>query len=407
MPSSIANETHWHARIALAFYPILCYYLRMPLTLKSAYQYRLWPTKGQERLLGEMLETCRWVYNETLATRKRAWEEQGETLGLYDTQSLLPDWKAERPALKRVHSQVLQNVQVRVDLAFKAFFRRVKAGEEPGYPRFKGFGRYDSITYPQYGNGARLEGSLLVLSKIGSLRVKLHRPVEGRIKTVTLRRSSAGKWFVSFAVEQKVEPPAEVPDAAVGVDVGLEKFATLSTGETLANPRFFRQDERDLARAQRRLSERPKGTPERAKRRKVVARIHERIANRRKNFAHQISRKLVNRFGIIVFEDLSITRMIKNHCLAKSIADAAWNQLASYTQYKAEDAGRAYIEIDPRGTSQQCSRCGAVVKKALSVRVHQCPHCGLEIDRDINAAYNILRRGLPSQGLRPQEAPRL
>src|SRR5262249_54013668 len=162
-------------------------------------------------------------------------------------------------------------------------------------------------------------------------------PVEGYIKTVTLRRSSTGKWFVAFTVERERPEAAVVPEAAVGVDVGLEKFATLSTGETIDNPRFFRGDERDLQRAQRRLSEQPKGTPERARRRKVVARIHERIASRRKNFAHQQSRKLVNRFGVIVFEDLSIARMLKNHCLAKSIADAAWGQLASYTQYKAEE----------------------------------------------------------------------
>lgn len=373
---------------------------------KSAYQYRLHLTKGQQRLLEQQLEECRWVYNQTLAARRDAWEQRQETLGLYDTQAMLPEWKADRKTLKLVHSQVLQNVQVRVDLAFKAFFRRGKAGEQDaGYPRFKGFGRYDSMTFPQYGNGARLEGNKLILSKIGAVLVNLHRPVEGRIKTVTLRRSSTGKWFVAFAVEKACEQPADVPEAAVGVDVGLEKFATLSTGETIDNPRFFRHDEKDLARAQRRLSEQPKGTPERARRRKIVARIHERIANRRKNFAHQESRKLVNRFGVIVFEDLSITRMLKNHCLAKSIADAAWNHLATYTRYKAEDAGRTYVEIDPRGTSQRCSRCGAVVKKSLSLRVHQCPHCGLEIDRDLNAAYNILRLGLQSQGLRPQEAP--
>ncbi|HWQ13151.1 MAG TPA: transposase [Roseiflexaceae bacterium] len=373
---------------------------------KTTYQYRLHLTKGQQRLLAQQLEECRWVYNQTLAARRDAWEQRQETRGLYDTQAMLPDWKAERPALKRVHSQVLQHVQVRVDLAFKAFFRRVKAGEEPGYPRFKGLGRYDSMTYPQYGNGARLEGHSLVLSKVGSVRVNLHRPVEGRIKTVTVRRSSTGKWFVSFAVERAIAPPATVPAAAVGVDVGLEKFATLSTGETIANPRFFRQDEHDLARAQRRLSEQPKGTPARAKRRKIVARIHERIANRRKNFAHQESRTLVDRFGTIVFEDLSITRMVKNHCLAKAIVDAAWGQFIQYTTNKAEGAGRCVVLVDPRGTSQQCSRCGAVVKKSLSIRVHQCPHCGLEIDRDLNAAYNMLRLGLQSQGLRPQEAPR-
>jgi putative transposase len=374
---------------------------------KTAYQYRLHLTKSQQRILEQQLEECRWVYNQTLAARRDAWEQRQETLGLYDTQAMLPDWKAERPSLKLVHSQVLQNVQVRVDLAFKAFFRRVKAGgREVGYPRFKGLSRYDSMTYPQYGNGARLEGNKLILSKIGAVLINLHRPVEGRIKTVSLRRSSS-KWFVTFAVERERDAVAAVPEAAVGVDVGLEKFATLSTGETIDNPRFFRGDENDLARAQRRLSEQPKGTPERARRGKIVARIHERIANRRKNFAHQESRKLVNRFGIIVFEDLSITRMLKNHCLAKSIADAAWNQLATYTRYKAEDAGRTYVEIDPRGTSQRCSRCGAVVKKSLSIRVHQCPHCDLEIDRDLNAAYNILRLGLQSQERMLQEAPRL
>ncbi len=373
---------------------------------KSAYQYRLHLTKAQQRLLEQQLEECRRVYNQTLAIRRSAWQQRQETLKLYDTQAMLPDWKAERKTLKLVHSQVLQNVQVRVDLAFQAFFRRLKQrADAPAYPRFKGFGRYDSMTYPQYGNGARLEGNRLFLSRIGTLLLNLHRPVEGRIKTVTLRTSSTGKWFVAFAVDKTCEQGADLPEAAVGVDVGLEKFATLSTGETIDNPRFFRADEHDLKRAQRRLSEQPKGTPERVKRRKIVARIHERVAARRKNFAHQESRKLVNHFGVIIFEDLSITRMIKNHCLAKSIADAAWNQLATYTQYKAEDAGAAYIEIDPRGTSQRCSRCGAVVMKSLSIRVHQCPHCGLEIDRDLNAAYNILRLGLQSQGLRPQEAP--
>lgn len=368
----------------------------------KTYQYRLWLTKGQQRLLDEHLELCRWVYNETLATRKDAWEERQVSLGLYDTNTLLPQWKRERPDLKRVHSQVLQNVQGRVDLAFKAFFRRLKAGEKPGYPRFKGKGRYDSITYPQYGNGVRVDGNTLTLSKIGTVRFECHRPLEGTIKTVTLRRTSTGKWFVCFSVEQEPSQPDTVPDGMVGVDVGLTTFATLSTAEAIPNPRFFRHDEKDLARAQRKLSKAEKGTPERAKRRKVVARIHERIANRRKDFAHQVSRHLVNRFGIIVFEDLNITRMIKNHCLAKSIADAAWNQLATYTRYKAEEAGCTYIEIDPRGTSQRCSRCMTVVKKDLSVRVHQCPVCGLEIDRDLNAAINILAVGLHSLGFDPR-----
>ncbi len=369
---------------------------------KSAYHYRLWLTNGQKRLLEQQLETCRWVYNQTLAVRRDAWDERQESLGLYDTINMLPEWKAEHPSLKQVHSQVLQNVQVRVDLAFKAFFRRVKAGEqEVGYPRFKGKGRYDSITYPQYGNGVKLNGDTLILSKIGSVKINLHRPIEGQIKTVTVRRSATGKWFVCLSVEKERQRMTDVPEAAVGVDVGLAKFATLSTSEEITNPRFFRRDEKDLARAQRKVSKEEKGTPARAKRRKVVARIHERIANRRKNFSHQISRKLVNTFGTIVFEDLAITRMIKNHCLAKSIADAAWNQLITDTQYKAAETGAVCMQIDPRGTSQRCSRCKTTVKKDLSVRVHRCPVCQLEIDRDLNAAINILAVGLHSLGVNP------
>src|SRR5690606_41657638 len=175
----------------------------MSVLHKSAYQYRLHLTKGQQRLLEEQLEECRWVYNQTLAARRDAWEQHQKTLGLYDTQAMLPDGKAVRKSLKLVHSQVLQNVQVRVDLAFKAFFRRLKAGErDAGYPRFKGGGRYDSRTYPQSGNGARLEGNKLILSKIGQVALNLHRPVDVRIKPVTLRRRSIGMRLVTFAVEK-------------------------------------------------------------------------------------------------------------------------------------------------------------------------------------------------------------
>jgi transposase len=168
-----ANVAHWHARIALAFYPVIRYNTCMADVRKIAYQYRLHLTKGQQRILEQQLEQCRQVYNQTLAARRDAWEQRQETLRLYDTQAMLPDWKAERPSLKLAHSQVLQNVQVRVDLAFQAFFRRLKAGEEPGYPRFKQFGRYDSMTFPQYGNGARLQGNRLILSKIGAVLVNL------------------------------------------------------------------------------------------------------------------------------------------------------------------------------------------------------------------------------------------
>lgn len=187
----------------------------------------------------------------------------------------------------------------------------------------------------------------------------------------------------------------------MGIDVGLEQFATLSTGEQIANLRFFRTDEKALAKAQRRLSKAGKGTPERAKRRKVVAHIHERIANRRRNFTHQEARKIVERFGIMCLEDLNTRRMLKNHCLAKSIADAAWKQFAQIVTSKAVEAGGRVVQVDPHNTSKRCSRCGQLVAKDLSVRVHTCPCCGVEINRDLNAAINILAIGLDSIGSNP------
>jgi len=361
----------------------------------KAYRYRLYPSKSQVTLLEQTLEVCRWVYNDTLALRKTAWEQEQHSISLYETNKILTQWKKERPDLNRVHSQVLQNVQVRVDLAFKSYFRRVKAGENPGYPRFKGKGRYDSFTYPQ--SGFKLDGDRLHLSKIGDVKIVLHRPIEGRIKTLTVQRSSTGKWYACFSVEYEPSPLPQ-KETTVGIDVGLESFATLSTGEKIENPRFFRTDEKALAKAQRRLSKAEKGTPERKKARKIVAHVHERIANRRLDFAHQTSRQLVDRFGIIVFEDLNITNMQKNPHLAKSIADVAWNQFITVTKSKAEEAGSRVILVNPRNTSQMCSRCGMIVAKTLSDRVHSCPHCGLMMDRDQNAAINIMRLGLQSLG---------
>jgi len=361
----------------------------------KAFKYRIYPTKAQRSKMEETLELCRWTYNETLAYRKNSFEQEGKSISKYETHYLLPEWKKNKPELKEVFSQTLQNVQERVDLAFKAFFRRVKAGEAPGYPRFKGKGWYDSFTYPQL--GFKLSFGKLRLSKIGDVKIKLHRPIEGEIKRLTVRRSSTGKWFACFSVE--IDDPAKPPwkgGLMAGIDVGLESFATLSNGEKIDNPRFFRSEEKALAIAQRRLSKYEKGTPERRRALKVVQRTHERIANRRYDFAHQVSHNLVERFGLIAFEDLSITKMLKNRCLAKSISDAAWRMLVITTSYKAESAGSMVVLVDPRNTSQLCSRCGLKVPKSLSDRVHECHQCGLVMDRDENAAINILRLGLQS-----------
>ncbi len=371
--------------------------------MRKTYKFRLCPTKHQRTLLGNTLELCRWVYNETLATRKNAWEQEQKSVSRYDTIRMLPVWKEQKPELSQVYSQALQEVCTRVDLAFEAFFRRVKAGgEKPGYPRFKGYGRYDSFTYPQ--TGFTLCENGLLLSKIGAVKIIQHRPIDGKIKTLNIQRDAVGNWYACFSCE--VEPrPLPASEKAVGVDVGLESFATLSNGEKVTNPRFFRKDENKLAKAQRKLSKAEKGTPERAKRRKAVEHIHQRIANRRKDFAHKLSRQLVNEYGVIALEKLNGKNMLQNHCLAKSISDAAWNQFARYTQYKAENAGRGCVLVDPRNTSKRCSRCGTLVEKDLSVRVHSCPICGLEIDRDENAAINILALGLQCLGVNPRSHP--
>ena len=371
--------------------------------MRKTMKYRLYPTTRQAHMLEETLDTCRQVYNQTLAHRKEAWEQRQTTLSLYETNTMLTQWKRERPGLSQVHSQVLQNAQERVDLAYKAFFRRVKAGQEPGFPRFRGPGRYDSFTFKQ--SGFAVEERLLRVSKIGVLRLVLHRPLAGPINTLTLRRTPSGKWYACFSVETE---PRRLPQAesAVGVDMGLTSFATLSTGEQIANPRFLRTDEKALATAQRRLARAEKGTPQRRKCRQVVAHIHERIANRRYDFCHQTARTLVNTYGVLAFEALQIPHMMQKHHLAKSIADVAWGQFVRITTDKAACAGRRVAHIDPRYTSQDCSRCGQRVPKALSERQHRCPTCQLALDRDHNAAINILRCGLASLGLAPR-SPRL
>lgn len=369
--------------------------------VRKTFRYRLYPTPAQERAMVWTLRECRGLYNHLLAERRDAYERTGKSPSLYSQHSSYPALKEANPALREVHSQVLQNVAVRIDLAFKAFFRRVKAGDKPGYPRFRPATRYDSFTYPQ--SGFRVGDRRMFLSKIGYVKAVVHRPTEGAAKTATVRKTATGKWFVCLSCEVEPEPLPESSEA-VGVDVGLKDIIATSDGDSVAAPKFFRKEERELARAGRRLSEAPKGSRERAKHRKVVAKVHERVKSKRTNFAHQESRKLVDRYGFIAVEDLSVNRMNKSHCLAKSIADAAWTDLTSKIAYKAGKAGRTFVKVNPAYTTQDCSCCGRRQVMPLSKRVYDCPSCGLSIDRDVNAARNILRLGEQSQRGSPQEA---
>jgi putative transposase len=361
--------------------------------MQLTFKYRIYPSKAQKTTLCQTLELCCELYNAALQERREAFKISKISLNYHHQAIQLPEIKTIREDIRGVHSQVLQEVLKRLDKAFEAFFRRLKSGDKAGFPRFRSRSRYDSFTFPQ--SGFAIASGKLKLSKIGKVKIKLHRPIEGKIKTCTIRRSSTGKWFACLSVACEAQSLPE-SKACIGVDVGLKEFAVLSNGEPIPNPRFFRLEEKRLAKAQGKLSKAVKGSAERRKQRKVVARVHERITNKRRDFVHQESRKLVNRFSVIVFEKLNIRGMLKNHCLAKSIADAAWSQLVTLTSYKAENAGRDMVQVNPRNTSQRCSGCQELVDKDLSVRMHHCVGCGLTLDRDHNAAINILALGLQS-----------
>ena len=364
--------------------------------MKTAYKFRMYPNKQQQAMLDVTLETCRHLYNTALADRKNCYELEGISRS-YEDQAATLTLEKKEGKWQGVFSQVSQDVLKRVDKAFKAFFRRVKAGDKPGYPRFKGEGWYKSFTYPQV--GFKIEGSKLVLSKIGSIRIFKHREVEGKIKTCTIKKDNLGQWFAILVTEIDDPKPIE-PNTAIGVDVGLKSLVTLSTGGAIQYPKYYVQAEQKLAVAQRNLSRKKKGSANRRKAKIRVAKIHQRVKSLRDEFLHQVSRKLVDSADLIVFENLNILGMLKNHHLAKHIQDHAWGKLIQFTQSKAAKAGKIVELVDARYTSQKCSRCGIIVPKTLVDRVHSCPNCGLEMDRDLNASLNIRTLGLRGRAYR-------
>ena len=360
----------------------------------KTYKYRIYPTKSQAEKLADTLKSCRVLYNCALEQRKVCYKQFGVSVRRLDQQAELLEIKEYFPEYKKIHSQVLQEVILRVERSFQNFFRRVKSGDKPGYPRFKGRGWYDSFTYPQSGfslSDNSKGNRKLKLSKIGKVKIKLHRVIQGKIKTCTIKRE-IDKWYACFSCQVQPEIlPKTHKD--IGIDVGIKAFATLSDGTFIENPKFLRKSEAKLKHEQRLLSRKKKGSNSRKKQRIKLAKIHRKIRNQRNDFLHKESHKLVKSYDIIVFEDLRIKNMVKNHHLAQSISDASWSKFIDYTTYKTESAGRKVILVNPRNTSQTCSNCGVMVKKSLAVRTHKCPYCGLILDRDVNAAINILRRG--------------
>jgi putative transposase len=359
--------------------------------VRKTFKYRLYPTKKQAALLDEQLAAACRLYNAAVQERRDAWKMCKTSLSYYQQAKQLRDIRAAGD-LSLANYMSCQDVLRRVDRTFQAFFRRIKAGKKAGYPRFKSVTRFHSYTFPIYGNGCKLRANnRLYIMGVGELKVKLHRPVAGRIKTVTLKKS-CGKWDVCFSVI--IPSPEPLPDSGkvTGIDVGLASFAVLSDGTTIKNPRYYQTTQAKLRRAQRRVSRRKRTSQRRRKAVQQLTRVHHHIKNQRSDFHHQVARTLVNRYDVIAYENLNIKGLARS-ILAKPIADVGWGSFLDKLSYKAAEAGREIVRVNPNGTSQRCI-CGAPVLKTWRERWHHCPMCQLSVPRDHAAALEVLRLGL-------------
>jgi putative transposase len=360
------------------------------MALKT-YKYRLYPSHTQEMSLFRVLEACRGLYNMALAECKYAYQLEGERIRQADLYEIGKHSRQTFPYAKQVFSQTAQSVIEQVDLAFQAFFRRLEAGEKAGYPRFKGRNRFTSFLFKQFGVGARLDGRRLKLFGIGRVRVRWHRPLEGTIKTVRIVHK-AGGWYACFTCEVAEADPLPTTGQVVGIDVGISALITTSEGEQVAPPAFYRAGQQQLRRLQRKLARANRGSKNRKKALRAVQRQQEHIARQRADLLHKLSADLVRRFDAIALEDLPINHMVKNHHLSKSILDSGWLMFRQFLTYKAASARREIAFVDPRYTSRTCSACGRVFQDFdLATRWVTCA-CGLSLDRDHNAALNIVSR---------------
>ena len=358
--------------------------------LLKTYKYRLYPSKAQGRLLEQTVETCRHWYNACLAERKTVWENEHRSVGKFEQLAKVKDYRRENPYAALLHSHILQVVVADLDKAFQSFFRRMQAGETPGYPRFKGRDRFDSFGLKEYGNGFKVDGRRLKITGLGRIRIRWHRPIEGRLKTVRVVRQ-AGEWYACFACEVS-ESPAPPAENAVGLDVGVHHLLATSDNAVVENPRWYRTEQQKLCVVQRRVSRRKHGGSNRRKAVLAIQRQHLHVANSRKDFLDKLAHHFITNYAVIALEDLHIRGMVRNHHLSKSILDAGWGYLRQRLASKAAEAGRQVVLVNPAYTSKTCCSCGAVFEGlSLADRWVACG-CGLSMDRDVNAAINILNR---------------
>jgi putative transposase len=362
---------------------------------RRTYRYRIYPTVRLRLALEAQLGFACQLYNAALEQRRYAWRARRRSVTLYDQFRDLTEVRAASMGPANMNCSAMRDPLRRLDRAFDAFFRRVKAGAKPGYPRYRSVRRYNSLTWD---SGWGIHDGRLALQGIGKVKVKWHRPLPASavVRTVAVRRV-AERWYTCFSLRVPgLRPVAAAGRPAVGFDLGIQHFATLSTGEQIPGPRAYRAAMRQLRVAQRRVCRRQKSSNRRHKAGLLLARRHERIRNLRLDHAHKLSRRLVADFGLIALEDLNICGLARG-ALAKDVTHQGWAAFLTMVEYKAEEAGTRLIRVPPLGTSQTCSGCSIVVPKPLSERTHRCPACGLVVDRDTNAARNILRLGLSRQ----------
>lgn len=366
--------------------------------MEKCYKFRLYPNAEQQDLLSKTFGCCRFVYNRFLTEQIEAYKAEKKTISRFEQDKSLTTLKKELEWLKSADSTALQAVIQNLDNAYQNFFRRVKNGENPGFPRFKSK-RDSKKSYKSKMVGKNIEvfEKAIKLPKLGTVECRVSKQIEGRIISATVSQNPSGKYFVSVCCTDVEIKPFEKTGAVAGIDVGIKEFAIMSDKKKIENHKYLSKSEKKLIREQRRLSRKPKGSHNRNKSRLKLTKIHEKVSNQRNDFLHKLTTDLVKDYDLISVESLRIKNMVKNHRLAKSISDASWGEFVRQLEYKCEWYGKTLVKIPTFfASSQTCNVCGFqnTAVKDLSVRAWICSECGANHDRDINAAKNILNKGI-------------